>query len=176
MQLTHYNTTFKKCLFPIILVCDNVSKAPNVGSLFRTADAFGIEKIIFCGAPIPKGRHMTKIARSTDRFVDFEECLDCFEVVNSLKNKAYNIIGVEITTNSQSLYNYKFLNTPIALVVGDENFGISERVLNLCDDIVHIDMFGKNSSMNVVQATNVALYEITKQLMLKSQKTNIFTR
>jgi tRNA G18 (ribose-2'-O)-methylase SpoU len=53
MQLTHYNSTFNKQTFPIILVCDNITNAPNIGSLFRTADAFGIEKIIFCGSEIP---------------------------------------------------------------------------------------------------------------------------
>ena len=55
--------------------------------------------------------------------------------------------------------------SPIAIVIGDENFGVSESILKISDDIIHIDMYGHNSSMNVVQATNIALYELTKQLL-----------
>jgi len=168
MQLTHYDTIFEKRHFPVILVCDNISKAPNVGSLFRTADAFGVEKIIFCGNPIPKGRKMTKTARATEKIVPFEEEEHCSEVVHSLKEKGYLTIAVEITNDSTSIHDYIFPEKPIALIVGDENFGISEEILKLCDSIVHIDMFGHNSSMNVVQATSIMLYEVTKQLISKS--------
>ena len=67
---------------------------------------------------------------------------------------------------SQPIYNFNTpINQNIALIVGDENFGISEDVLKLCDAVIHIPMYGQNSSMNVVQATNIALYEITKQLI-----------
>ena len=87
------------------------------------------------------------------------------KVIEKLKDRDYQIISLEITTTSQPIYNFKFsTKKPIVLVIGDENFGVSEAILNQSNAIIHIDMFGKNSSMNVVQATNIALYEITKQL------------
>ncbi len=164
MQLTHYNTHFTKQTFPITLVCDNITNAPNIGSLFRTADAFGVEKIIFCGSPIPKGRKMTKTSRTTEKIVLFKEKESILETVNQLKSEKYFLIAIEITNNSQEIDSYKFPhNQKIALIIGDENFGISEAVLKLSDAIIHINMYGQNSSMNVVQATSIALYEITKQ-------------
>ncbi len=165
MQLTHYNASFKKRYFPITLVCENVTNAPNIGSLFRIADAFGVEKLIFCGESISLGRKMTKTSRATEKVVNFEVNKNSLKVVESLKKVGYNIISLEITSNSQPIHSFQFSNEkPIALVIGDENFGVSETVLKLSDSIIHIDMFGQNSSMNVVQATNIALYEITKQL------------
>lgn len=166
MQLNYYNTTFKQQSFPITLVCDNVTNAPNIGSLFRIADAFGIEKIIFCGEHIPLGRKMTKASRATEKVVAFETNESVSEVVSNLKKEEYTIVSLEITNNSLPIHKFQFhKEKPIALIVGDENFGISEDILKISNAIIHINMFGKNSSMNVVQATNIALYEITKQLM-----------
>lgn len=165
-QRNHYNSNFTKQTFPITLVCDNITNAPNIGSLFRTADTFGIEKIIFCGSPIPTGRKMTKTSRATEKVVLFEEQESILEVIQLLKAENYQIISLEITNNSQPLESLNCSKQQkIALIIGDENFGVSEAILNLSDSIIHINMFGQNSSMNVVQATSIALYEITKQAL-----------
>ncbi|WP_223034551.1 TrmH family RNA methyltransferase [Hanstruepera marina] len=169
MQLTHYNSKFKEHVFPITIICDNISNAPNVGSLFRIADAFGVKKIIFCGNNITMGRKMTKTSRATEQYVSYQVQDSAFTETMALKEKGYQIIALEITDNSTPIGDILFSNSqPIALLIGDENFGVSENVLKLSDKIVHIEMFGKNSSMNVVQATNIALYEITKQLNVNS--------
>ncbi|MCB0450595.1 MAG: TrmH family RNA methyltransferase [Confluentibacter sp.] len=166
MQLTHYNSNFKKRTFPIVLVSDNVTNAPNLGSLFRIADAFGVEKLILCGEHIPLGRKMAKTARATEKFVNYEVSAFASQVVESLKTSGYQIISLEITAASEPIHQFKFsAEKPMALIIGDENFGIAEAILNNSDAIIHIEMFGQNSSMNVVQATNIALYEITKQLL-----------
>lgn len=166
MQLTHYNTKFNKQTFPITLVCDNVTNAPNIGSLFRIADAFGIEKLILCGENIQLGRKMAKTSRATDKVVNYEIHESALEVLKGLKSKNYQIISLEITNSSKPIHNVQFSKEkPIALIIGDENFGVSEHILKQSDLVIHIDMFGQNSSMNVVQATNIALYEITKQLL-----------
>lgn len=147
-------------------MCDNVTNAPNIGSLFRISDAFGIEKLILCGDNISIGRKITKTSRSTEKVVGFEICESASNVVDGLKNSGYQIISLEITSSSKPIHTLKFSEKkPMALVIGDENFGVSEGILNISDLVVHIDMFGLNSSMNVVQATNIALYEITKQLI-----------
>ena len=166
MQLTHYNTNFKDHTFPITLIGDNVTNAPNIGSLFRIADAFGVEKLILCGDNISLGRKTAKTSRATEKVVSYEINSNASKVVEDLKRKSYQIISLEITNSSQAVHSFHFSKEkPIALIIGDENFGVSENILNLSDAIIHIEMFGQNSSMNVVQATNIALYEITKQLL-----------
>lgn len=165
MQRNHYNTTFTKKQYPIVIICDNISNATNIGSLFRTADAFGAEKIVFCGNDINLSRKTTKASRSTEKAVSFDLNCDILKVINHYKKANYQIIALEITTKSAALNTYVFeIDKPVAIVIGDENFGVTENVLNLCDISLHIEMYGQNSSMNVVQATSIALYEITKQL------------
>ena len=168
MQLNHYNTNFKQQTFPITIVCQNVTNAPNIGSLFRTSDAFGIKELVFTGTEIPLGRKMTKTSRATEKVVNYQVVEDAFGFISNLKNEGHQIISLEITDNSQALHKFSFnLNAPIVLVIGDENFGVSDQILSISDAIIHIDMFGQNSSMNVVQATSIALYEMTKQIMAK---------
>jgi len=165
-QLNHLTTNFKKRTFLITLVCDNISNATNIGSVFRTADAFGIEKIFFCGAHVPIGRKMSKTSRSTEKNVNYEVCESASKVVEQLKKQNYQIISLEITSNSTPIHSFSFSkDNPIALVIGDENFGVSETILDYSDAVLHIDMFGQNSSMNVVQAATIAFYEMTKQHM-----------
>ena len=165
MQLTHYTSSFKKQKHPITLVCDNITNAPNIGSLFRIADAFGVEQIIFCGDSIPLGKRMTKTSRSTEKYVNHKVETSIDEVIKNLKTTNHYLIALEITENSTELSQFTLeTDQPIVLVLGDENFGISESVLKECDSNIHINMYGNNSSMNVIQATSIALYEIVKQL------------
>ena len=166
MQLDHYSSRFKKKHFSITLVCDNVTNAPNIGSLFRICDAFGVEQIIFCGEPITIGRKVSKTSRATEKVVNFKYLENIAVAIDELKRANYKITILEITNTSKPIHTFKFhTDQSIALIIGDENFGISESVLKKADDTIHIEMFGQNSSMNVVQATNIALYEITKQIM-----------
>ncbi len=165
-QLSHSNTDFKKQSFQIILICDGVTNAPNIGSLFRIADAFGVEELIFCGHDVPIGRRMTKTSRSTEKYVNHRVEDDINTVISEFKAKAYQLYALEITDNSKAIHTVTFnTHKPLALIIGHENFGISDAILNQVDATVHIDMFGHNSSMNVVQATSIALYEITKQII-----------
>jgi len=166
MQLTHYSKKFTPKTFPITLICDNVTSAPNIGGLFRTADAFGVEQIIFCGSEIPKGRKMTKASRSTEKFVTYQDNRDIIETLSHLKSKDCLIVALEITSNSGSIKDFEFpKNKPIALILGAENFGVSESALNMVNYAIHIEMFGHNSSMNLVQAASIALFEVTTQLI-----------
>lgn len=166
MQLTHYDTKFKKKTFPIILVCDSISNALNIGSLFRTADAFGVEKLIFCGEHIALERKITKSSRATEKFVSYELRNSALEEIKTYKDKGFQIISLEITRESTPIHKMKFPSSQaIILVVGAENYGVSQEILELSDAVIHIDMYGRNSSMNVVQASNIALYEITKHYL-----------
>lgn len=166
MQRTHYNTNFKQHTFPITLICDNITNALNIGSLFRIADAFGVKELIFCGEHIALGGKITKTSRATEKVVKHRVNTSTVNVVSELKASGHYIVSLEITTNSKPIHEFNFPKSQaIVLVVGDENFGVSDAILKLSNAIIHIDMFGQNSSMNVVQAANIALFEITKQLM-----------
>jgi len=167
-QLTHYNHQFSSKSFPITVVCDGVTNDNNLGSLFRICDAFGVAKLILCGTNVTIGRKMTKTSRATEKVVPYDIQSDINDVINTLKTENHCIIALEITSTSVSIHDFNLplpLTGPISLIVGHENFGISEEVLAQCDHSVHIPMYGQNSSMNVVQATNIAIYEFTKQLV-----------
>ena len=165
MQLTHYTSKFKPQTFPIVVVADNVTNASNIGSLFRICDAFGVEKLVLCGENIELNRKTKKTSRATENVVPFNIEPTAKNSIEKLKHNGYFILALEISTTSKAIHTFSFLkHQPIALIVGDENFGISNTILKLANTVVHIDMFGQNSSMNVAQATNIALYEITKQL------------
>jgi len=165
MQLTHYTSTFIKKTFPITVLCENVNNAPNIGSLFRVCDAFGVCKIIFSGEALPiPSRKMQKTSRATEKYVPYEIIENIEEYISKVKN-THQLIAIEITNKSTPVQLLEFNSLkPIILIIGDENFGVSETILTQVNEIVHINMFGENSSMNVVQATNIVLYEITKQL------------
>ncbi len=99
-QLNHYNTNFKKQKSSITLVCDNITNAPNIGSLFRIADAFGIEQLIFCGSDISLGKRMTKTSRSTEKYVNHKFETHIKVVIADLKDKNYFLIALEIAENN----------------------------------------------------------------------------
>jgi len=164
MQLTHDTTQFHKKTFPIIVLCENVTNAPNIGSLFRICDAFGVEKLVFSGQDLPiPSRKMQKTSRATEKYVPYQIINDIHQYISEIK-KTHQLIAIEITDKSTPIQQHQFnTNKPIVLIIGDENFGVSDPILTQANEIVHINMYGENSSMNVVQATNIAIYEITKQ-------------
>lgn len=166
MQLTHHNTLFQKKEFPLILVCDTVTSPANIGGLFRIAEAFGIREILFCGNRPPEfSPRMKKTARSADKRVSSSYNKNTTEIIARLKDEEFTIVSLEITAQSTALHHFDFSAfSKIALVAGNESLGVSPDAIRASDHCVHIEMFGNNSSMNVVQATGIALYEITRQI------------
>lgn len=166
MQLTHENTHFEKKKFPITLVCDHIYFQQNIGSLFRIGEAFGIEKIIFIGKDIPlTPRKINKTSRSTHLQVPYTIIEETASAIDYLLENKYEIIALEIAETSTPINEVIVnKNQKIALLIGSEIAGISELLLAIANQITHITMYGKNSSMNVVQATSIALYEITNRL------------
>ncbi len=135
----------------------------NIGGLFRICDAFGIEKLVFNTQVDVSSPRLKKTARSTynDVFFEIQENLPTY--IKTLKNNSYLVIGLEITSNSKPVQTQEIPEgSKVALVIGNEQHGLSEAVLQSLDSCVHIEMFGANSSMNVTQATAIALYELTK--------------
>ena len=167
IQLDHESISFEEKHFPVVLVLDSISGPANVGSLFRLADAFNIEKIIFCGSTFSNinSNRMKRTARATIKNVIFEEQENVVEACEELSEDGYTILALEVSRGSLPIDSVDFEKfTKIALVLGNENSGITEEVLKTADEKLHITMFGKNSSLNVAQAAGIALYEITKSL------------
>ncbi len=167
-QHTHNTSTFISKTFPIILVCDGVKSPSNIGSLFRICDALGVSEIIFCNSELNiKSPRLHKTARSTQNRVKYSDSSDIIETIEKLKKNDFTIVGLEITDSSISLETLSVeKDKKIALIIGNEQQGISKKVLEQIKITVHIDMFGENSSMNVVQATSIALYSIINKLYL----------
>ncbi|WP_035646987.1 TrmH family RNA methyltransferase [Flavobacterium sp. ASV13] len=163
MQLTHEENQFERKTFPITLICDHIYFQQNIGSLFRISEAFGVENIIFFGKDIPlTPRKINKTSRSTHLHVPHNVIEEFSELHSFLSDNNFKIISLEIASNSKPLKEVIIPeNQKIALIIGSEINGISDELLKISHQIVHINMFGKNSSMNVVQAASIALYEIT---------------
>jgi tRNA G18 (ribose-2'-O)-methylase SpoU len=165
MQLTHANTHFEKRSFPITLVCDHIYFQQNLGSLFRIGEAFGIEKIIFIGKDIPlTPRKINKTSRSTHLQIPHSIIEETTEAI-ALLQEEYHIIALEITSTSNPIQQLTVpKNKKVALLIGNEIEGVSASLLAIANQITHITMYGNNSSMNVVQATSIALYEISNRM------------
>jgi tRNA G18 (ribose-2'-O)-methylase SpoU len=163
VQLTHEENQFERKTFPITLVCDHIYFQQNIGSLFRISEAFGVENIIFLGKDIPlTPRKINKTSRSTHLHVPHIIIEETKNVVSYLTENNFEIIALEIASNSKPIKEVKIPeDQKIALLLGSEIDGICDELLKISNQIVHINMFGKNSSMNVVQAASIALYEIT---------------
>jgi len=156
----------------IIVIAHNIRSTHNVGSIFRTCEGFGVEKIILSGyTPYPKitsdkrlphiaeklTNQIHKTALDAEGMVDFE--YQESPSLDDLRQDGYRIVGLEQAQNSINLKDYK---TPekIALILGEEVNGIPSELLNQCDDIVEIPMKGKKESFNVSVATGIALYQL----------------
>jgi tRNA G18 (ribose-2'-O)-methylase SpoU len=165
-QLNHYNTEFQEHKFPITVLCDGVYFQQNIGSIFRICDAFGVNNVIFTGENfILSERKVNKTSRNTHKTVPFEIIKSKKDVINKLKEQNFQIIALEITDSSISINKIKLTCQPIALVIGSEIYGVSNELLEIATATAHINMFGKNSSMNVANSLSISLYEITKQLL-----------
>lgn len=163
MQLTHEENQFERKTFPITLVCDHIYFQQNIGSLFRISEAFGVENIIFLGKDIPlTPRKINKTSRSTHLYVPHQIIEETSELITYLLENKFEIIALEITNNSKPLKEIIIPeNKKIAVLIGSEINGVSDELLKISNQIVHINMFGKNSSMNVSQAASIFLYELT---------------
>ena len=163
-QLSHSQVDFKTKRFPIHVLLDNLTGDANIGSIFRLCDALGVEKLVITGTPPNlEGNRLKRTARNTIKAVDHEIVEDLLSVIENYKKSEFELIALEITESSIPVSKlFRESEKPVALILGNERFGIQEEVLKKCDQHLHIEMFGQNSSMNVAQAAAIALYELTK--------------
>jgi len=165
-QLSHTETSTSPRTFPIMVLCDGITLSANIGAILRLADAFGVEKVVFGGEKVGvSGRKVKHASRSTHLWVPHSQTTDLGAEISKLKVEGYNIIALEITDQSKPIHELRIRQKQkIAVVVGSEIQGISKGVLNLCNQAIHIPIYGKNTSINVSNALAVILYDITQKL------------
>lgn len=150
----------------VTIVLDNVRSGHNVGSVFRTCDAFAFERILLCGiTPRPPHKEINKTAIGANLSVDWEHQADVVTAVNLLKTEGYNIFGIEQTTESLSLQDVQFpSDQPIAIILGNEVNGISEEILPLLDQAIELDQYGTKHSLNVSVCAGIVMWEVNRAL------------
>jgi 23S rRNA (guanosine2251-2'-O)-methyltransferase len=146
---------------PVVVVLDSIRSAMNVGSIFRTSDAFRIEKIIICGfTATPPHKEITKTAIGATESVDWMYIQNIVDAVQQLKADAYTIIGIEQVSTSILLDDYPIDTTKkYALVLGNEVDGVSDDVILLLDDAIEIPQFGTKHSLNVSVCSGIVIYK-----------------
>lgn len=149
----------------MVLVLDNIRSALNVGSFFRTADAFALDKIYLAGiSATPPHKEINKTAIGAHMSVDWEHHAEVLTVIQQLKSDGYLIIGVEQTTESVMLGQVKLDGHKVAIVMGNEVDGLSDSILDYLDICVEIPQFGTKHSLNVSVCGGIVIWDLFKQL------------
>ncbi len=146
----------------LIIILENIRSMHNVGSVFRTADAFLAEAIILCGyTPIPPHRDIHKTALGATETVNWMFFDDIIPALNELKKNNYSIYAVEQTTSSIPLNKFEYnAQQPMAIILGNEVEGVSNAALSLCDGCIEIPQQGMKHSLNVSIAASIVLWEL----------------
>ncbi|RYF85428.1 MAG: TrmH family RNA methyltransferase [Chitinophagaceae bacterium] len=153
---------------PVVVVLDSVRSLHNVGSAFRTSDAFAVEKLLLCGITgTPPDKEIRKTALGAEDTVAWEHQKDAHEAVKKLKEDGYWVICVEQAEGSTELQHFQPQpGQKYALVFGNEVFGVSEEVMELADGCLEIPQFGTKHSLNVSVAMGVVLWEVVRKIRI----------
>lgn len=151
---------------PVVVVLDNVRSAHNVGSFFRTCDAFRIKSLYLCGITAqPPSNEIRKTALGASESVNWKYFKNTEDAICALKSEEYIVAGVEQVDTPVLLNDFKVKkDSPLALVFGNEVKGVAQNVLDLCDFSIEIPQFGTKHSLNVSVSGGVVLWEVFKQI------------
>ncbi len=149
---------------PIYIICDNVIDTYNIGSIFRLADAVAAEKVYLCGvSETPPNTRIKKASINTTEWVKWEYFEKTEDAIANLKSQIPNIKIVAIEQNERSVrFDKAEYTLPIAFLVGNETTGIPQEILNMCDQIVEIPMWGVNKSLNVMVSLGIVLFQAVR--------------
>ena len=154
---------------PLVVVLDNIRSMHNVGSVFRTADAFLVEAICLCGYTAqPPHRDIQKTALGATETVDWLYFSTTTEAITELKNRGYHIYGVEQTEGSISLEKYEApFNKKVAVVFGNEVEGVADEVLKMCDGTIEIPQLGTKHSLNISVAAGIVIWKMVEPKLVE---------
>ena len=159
----------------IVVVLDNIRSMHNIGSVFRTCDAFRIEKLVLCGiTAMPPHREIQKTALDATESVVWEYYENTKDALKQLKNDKFKILGIEQTDNSISLEDFSpEPNTKYAVIFGNEINGVDENVLRECDFCIEIPQFGTKHSFNISVSAGIVLWDMFAKIKKSKLKISI---
>lgn len=150
----------------IVVVLDNVRSLNNVGSAFRTADAFLIEEILLCGVTgTPPNKEIEKTALGATSTVKWSYYKTTLEAVTYLKEKSYNLYAVEQAEKSIALNTFNYSGEKTGLIFGNEVYGVDQEVINQCDGVIEIPQAGTKHSLNISVSVGIVLWELTRNTL-----------
>lgn len=151
---------------PIILILDNIRSLNNIGSIFRTADAFRVEHIFLCGITAkPPHREIQKTALGATESVEWTYEEYTYKVIEHLKQKAYKIISLEQAEMSVMLNDFiPDISSKYAIVLGNEVKGVDQQVIDLSDYCIEIPQFGTKHSFNVTVSNGIILWDLLQKM------------
>ena len=151
---------------PIIIVLDNIRSLNNIGSVFRTSDAFLIEKIYLCGITAqPPHNDIRKTALGSTETVDWEYHENTLEVIQKLKSEQVQICSIEQAENAIMLNEFQpQSNTRYAFVFGNEVKGVAQAVVDASDEVIEIPQFGTKHSLNISVSAGVVIWDVFAKL------------
>ena len=155
---------------PIIAVLENVRSAYNVGSVFRTADAFLLEAVYITGyTACPPHKEIKKTALGAEETVDWKKFPNATEAINVLKAAGFKVYAIEQAINSLPLQQVNFKNAEkIAVVFGNEVTGVEQETMLQCDGCIEIPQLGMKHSLNIATAAGVVLWEMVRSRLLQT--------
>jgi 23S rRNA (guanosine2251-2'-O)-methyltransferase len=153
---------------PVVAVLDNVRSQNNIGSVFRTADAFRLEGVILCGiTATPPHREIHKTALGATESVPWEYRAKTIDAIGELKEKGYQVLSVEQTEGAVPLHQLDLSSHgKYALVFGHEIRGVDQKVVDLSDHCIEIPQYGTKHSLNISVAAGIVIWEVFKKFPL----------
>ncbi|MFW5751885.1 MAG: RNA methyltransferase, partial [bacterium] len=157
---------------PLVVVLDNVRSQHNIGSVFRTSDAFLIEAVYLCGiSATPPNKEMHKTALGAEMVINWKYREETLDAIDELKKAGYTILSIEQADGSKTLQDYEiFPDKKYALVFGHEIKGVSQEVVNASDDCIEIEQHGTKHSLNISVSAGIVIWEFYKVLMAKKKE------
>lgn len=151
---------------PLVVVLDNVRSMHNIGSVFRTCDAFRAESVYLCGiSSVPPHSEIHKTALGAEETVEWEYFGETSDAVKELKLKGYSVYAIEIAGGSIKLPQFEIdRKKKVAVVLGHEVKGVQQAVIDICDGCIEIPQYGTKHSLNVSVTAGIIIWEIFKQL------------
>ncbi len=153
---------------PLVVVLDDVRSMYNVGSVFRTSDAYRVEGVFLCGITAqPPHPEIHKTALGAEDSVEWKYFVDAKEAVSSLQQMGYQVFAIEQVEGSTMLQNLTLpADEHFAIVMGNEVKGVQQEVVDMCDGCLELPQFGTKHSLNVSTTAGIVIWEFAKQLMI----------
>ena len=154
---------------PVVIVLDNIRSLNNIGSVFRTADAFLIEKIYLCGiTATPPHKDIRKTALGATESVEWEYRENTVQLVTKLKAEGYSVLAVEQAENTLMLNEFKVKTSEkYAIIFGNEVKGVDQEVVNTCHSVVEIPQFGTKHSLNISVSVGIVVWDFWSKLNVR---------